>query len=139
MFNNDLSSKKHCFYPKTLWWQVPANPITTKFYKASKFVKKLALITFGMSLGKVKASANILSRQTLHEKCPNTEFFLVRIFLYSVRIQENTDQKKLRIWTLFTQWELFRAASLIKIVTNYKLSNKNGKRIYFCWKFLTIS
>ena len=34
----------------------------------------------------------------------NTEFFLVRIFLYSVRIQENTDQKKLRIWTIFTQW-----------------------------------
>ena len=30
------------------------------------------------------------------KKCPNTEFFLVRI-------QENTDQKKLRIWTLFTQ------------------------------------
>ena len=28
------------------------------------------------------------------------EIFLVRIFLYSVRIQENTDQKKLRIWTL---------------------------------------
>ena len=26
-------------------------------------------------------------------KCPNTELFLVRIFLYSVRIQENTDQK----------------------------------------------
>ena len=35
---------------------------------------------------------------TLREKCPNTEFFLVPIFLYSVRIQENTDQKKLRIW-----------------------------------------
>ena len=28
---------------------------------------------------------------SLHEKCPNTELFLVRIFLYSVRIQENTD------------------------------------------------
>ena len=27
------------------------------------------------------------------EKCPNTEIFLVRIFLYSVRIQENADQK----------------------------------------------
>ena len=25
---------------------------------------------------------------------------------YSVAIQENTDQKKLRIWTLFTQWIL---------------------------------
>ena len=24
----------------------------------------------------------------------NTEFFLVRIFLYSVRMRENTDQKK---------------------------------------------
>ena len=27
--------------------------------------------------------------------------------LYSVRMQENTDPKKLRIWTLFTQWNLF--------------------------------
>ena len=35
---------------------------------------------------------------------PNTELFLVRIFLYSDWIQENTDQKQLRIWTLFTQW-----------------------------------
>ena len=33
-------------------------------------------------------------RMTLHEKCPNMEIFLVRIFLYSVQIQENTDQKK---------------------------------------------
>ena len=33
---------------------------------------------------------------TLREKCPNTEFFLVRI-------QENTFQKKLGVWTLFTQ------------------------------------
>ena len=33
-------------------------------------------------------------KETLREKCP-----------YSVRIQENTDQKQLRIWTLFTQWE----------------------------------
>ena len=39
---------------------------------------------------------------SLREKCPNTEFFPVRIFLYSFLIQENTDQKKLRIWTLFT-------------------------------------
>ena len=29
----------------------------------------------------------------LREKCPNTELFLVRIFLYSIRIQENTEQK----------------------------------------------
>ena len=30
---------------------------------------------------------------TLREKCPNTELFLVPIFLYSVQIQENTGQK----------------------------------------------
>ena len=48
-------------------------------------------------------SSNIFD-QSLREKYSNTEFFLVRIFLYSVRIQENTDQKKLRIWTIFTQW-----------------------------------
>ena len=37
------------------------------------------------------------------QKCPNTELFLVRIFLYSDWIQKNTDQKHLRIWILFTQ------------------------------------
>ena len=56
-------------------------------------------------------------KKALRGKCPNTEFFLVRIFLhsdwteygeilrislYSVRMRENTDQKKLRIWTHFT-------------------------------------
>ena len=37
------------------------------------------------------------------EKCPNTEFFLSRIFSYSVPMWENTDQKTLCFWTLFTQ------------------------------------
>ena len=49
---------------------------------------------------------------TLYEKNPNTEFFLVRIFLYSVRMLENTDQKKLRIWRLFTQCEEYVQHSL---------------------------
>ena len=31
--------------------------------------------------------------ESLREKRPSTELFLVRIFLYSVRIQENTNQK----------------------------------------------
>ena len=40
-------------------------------------------------------------KSTLREKCPNTEFFLVRR-------QSNTDQNTLRIWTFFTQcnWEI---------------------------------
>ena len=37
----------------------------------------------------------------LREKRPNTDFFLVRVFLYSVRIQENAEHIKLRIWELF--------------------------------------
>ena len=39
----------------------------------------------------------MLHDTTVFEKCPNTEFFLVRI-------QENTVQKKISIWTLFTQY-----------------------------------
>ena len=55
----------------------------------------------------------------LPEKCPNTEFFwsvfsrirteygeIGSISPYSVRMWENMDQKKLRIWTLFTQWHI---------------------------------
>lgn len=39
------------------------------------------------------------------------EFCLVRIFLYSVRIQENTGQKKLSILIFFTQCQLSQATS----------------------------
>ena len=59
---------------------------------------------------------------TVRENCPNTEIFLVRILLYLVRIQENTDQMKLRIWTLFTQFLsliffIQRDFGFVKIVT----------------------
>ena len=57
--------------------------------------------------------------ESLREKCPNRSF-LWSLFScirteygdlwskspYSVQMQENTDQKKLRIWTLFAQWML---------------------------------
>ena len=35
---------------------------------------------------------------------------------YSVRTRENTDQKKLRIWTLFTQWNFYLLIYLILTV-----------------------
>ena len=44
-------------------------------------------------------NVNSVWHNPLREKSPDTEFFLVRM-------RENTDLKKLRIWTLFTQWSL---------------------------------
>ena len=53
---------------------------------------------------------------TVCEKYPNTEFFLVHIFLYSVRIRVKTDKKKIRIWTLFTQWWVYLLMRFLKIL-----------------------
>ena len=47
--------------------------------------------------GQRPSSVNNSVTCTLREKCANTEFFLDQM-------RENTDQKKLRLWTLFTQW-----------------------------------
>ena len=83
--------------------------------------------------------------------------FLVRIFLYSDRvwskypysdqIQENADQKKLRIWTVFKQCILFENLKiltssnptvqyfLLKLRTRFLLTNvyKRGRGIFlFC-------
>ena len=53
-------------------------------------------------------STSFLRITTLREKCLNTEFFLVRIFLYSVQIQENTDHRKLPTWTLHVVQQLLK-------------------------------
>ena len=57
----------------------------------------------------------------VREKCPHMEIFLVRIFPYSKWIRRatpylfafspnagNTDQKKICIWTLFTQCDIIK-------------------------------
>ena len=61
----------------------------------------------------VNASGNSMSQ--LREKCPDIDLFLVRIFLYSVRIQENMDQKQLRILTFFTQCQKSSSTRYIQI------------------------
>ena len=43
---------------------------------------------------------------TMRERCPDTEFLWSIFSCIFSCIQENTDQKKLRVWTLFTQWGL---------------------------------
>ena len=49
----------------------------------------------------------------LRGKCPNTEFFLVRIFLYSVRVQENMGQNKT------SYLDTFHAVFVIQEVSEY--------------------
>ena len=44
-------------------------------------------------------SNNFYGDHALREKSPNTKFFLVLIFPYSVQMRESTDGKKFRIWT----------------------------------------
>ena len=77
---------------------------------------------------------NTQSALALHEKCPKTEFFLVRIFLYSVLIQENTDQKKLRLWTLFTQCWLSAQREMENGQWNkeWRMGLGNWSEILFC-------
>ena len=77
-------------------------------HRGSFQCRNVSLILFMSDVGLSKQSfiaitQNIakLQKKPLRDKSPNTEFFLVRIFLYSVQIQENTDHEKLRIWPLF--------------------------------------
>ena len=65
------------------------------------FSSRLDLDPYVVPIAKITSSL-ICTMKSLHEKCPNTEFFLVHIFQYSDWIQKNADQKKLRIWPLFT-------------------------------------
>ena len=55
---------------------------------------------------------------------------------YSVQIRENTDQKKLRIWALFTQCRKIRALWNFKIFQNFHLFRETSnfiKNLIFEW------
>ena len=69
------------------------------------------------------------------EKYPNPEFFLLRISLHSDWIQENTDQKKLRICTLFKavmyRRQLAKRANLKSGVTRKQSTPKSPKKEHF--------
>ena len=50
---------------------------------------------------------NMTESIQIYKHCvKSVQFLLVRISPYSVPIRENTDQKKLHIWTLFTQCKI---------------------------------
>ena len=71
------------------------------FYR--KFSGQLSNISYVTNCAK---SVQIRSYFWSVFSCIRTEYGnLLRKSPYSVRMQGNTDQKKLRIWTLFTQWQ----------------------------------
>ena len=84
----------------------------------------------------------------MREKSPNTQFFLVGIFLYSDWIQENTDQKKLRIGTLFTQRKIWETSKIFANIAYCKRQKQPQEvfckkkealvHVFFC-KFCKIS
>ena len=74
---------------------------------------------------KQQANFKTIHKNTLREKRPNTELFLVLIFLYSDWIRRDTPYvyvfsrntgkygpEKLRIWTLFTEWYIHKSVCL---------------------------
>ena len=73
--------------PKDRW----PNPVTKSDYSSLKHLWMAA----SASIISLFRTSNWFCKEytPLREKCPNTELFLVCIFLYSMRIQETTDQK----------------------------------------------
>ena len=67
--------------------------------------------------------------------CIRTEYgHLLRKSPYSVQAQENTDQKKLRIWTAFTQWfSCVKKRVLLKLVVFTVMKKQVIDHLSFVW------
>ena len=106
-------------------------------------------MAFSIFLQIFKWNGFLGKQETLREKCPNMEFYL-SVFSrtgaeygdlrnkspYSAQVLENTDQKKLRIWTLCTQWKSVQNCYNQKLVIgNLKpFFRKARQRIQNCSK-----
>ena len=78
---------------------------------------------------------------------------ILRISPYSVRLLENTGQKKFRIWTLFTQWLLLKVCesflsrhnikpvvcfSLCQASLGFQRSENKMNTVYEKWNYFSI-
>ena len=61
---------------------------------------------------------------SLRENRPNVEFFLVRILLYSVRMQKNMEQKKMRFHAYVEIMRIFRDNLLNPLLVNNSMDVK---------------
>ena len=102
-------------WPIILSWAVSYARDTSRSLNPCAVYDVFSLLHYSI-ICEINPVFNESTSSTLPEKSRNTEFFLVRIFPiwtkygdlrskspYSVQILENTDQKKLCIWTLFAQ------------------------------------
>ena len=76
--------------------------------------------------------------KALRENCQNPESFLVRIFLHLDRIQGNMKkkktkkkQKKIRTWTLFTQWMILNWKAIQSRNLSEADANRNNNHKHF--------
>ena len=79
---------------------------SSKFVSFSFYVPRWNWMSFWVSCARINVTP-LPQKWAPREKCPNTGFFSP----YLARARENTDQKKFRICTLFTQWtgqDIFR-------------------------------
>ena len=86
----DFINTSSCFFNKMHIVGKISHTILECMFKHAHFVKSVQIWSFFWSVF----------------SCIRTEYWDLRSKSpYSVWIQENTEQKKLRIWTLFTQWQ----------------------------------
>ena len=64
--------------------------------------------------------------------------FVVSVFPYSNWIPENTDQKTLRIWTLFTQCNTRRMGNKYGHTNWYRQSSSFFSRVFWCYGSLDL-
>ena len=65
---------------------------------------------------------------TLREKCPNTELFLVRIFMYLFQLQENTERNK-SVFGHFSR----------SVIYSLCFVTKETNHFFFGWFFLLLT
>ena len=84
---------------------------------------------------------NLFVGLSLREKCSNTEFFLVHIFPHLDWMRENTDQRKLRIWTLHAVCIFFVTflRGLVKHIENKTQSARSKFAALKNFMILTVS
>ena len=116
------------FSIKQLWWLLPhlwniffliksvnCHEVRTVFSNILEiFFPNNIIIDFLKIIDLRKVVAYTRTEFSTAWKVSKCGVFPVRIFLYSVRIQENTDRKNLGIWTFFTQYSLLNAYDLMK-------------------------